>query len=779
MHGINVRLVSRFLQHLLQSKPVGIAVDLVAQAAGEIRECLQFLGLGRRVHPAQERRAQACQLPGHRLVGGEHEFLNDLMADVVLDKMGALDAALIVQIELGFRHAELDGAALEPAAAQDHGQVAHAQEQGQDLRFYLGARSLGIGQDGRHLLIREPPRHADGGIGKVRPGPLPREREIHERTLHVAHPPPLQARQAVRDDLGKHGQYAAGQIDARAALSRLPVERTPRRSKVANVGDVHAQLPVLALRVHGQRNGIVEVAGICGVDGDDDLLRKVLAAVEVILVKRGRGLACFLEHVLRKFVGQAKRPDNGQRVHSRRAARAENFGDHPFAAVLGRGEAQHLEDDLVPSAHALGARVADINAVAEHGAVYADESLALALVIGADELARGALEHAHDFARRAQPRPVGLARDPHQDLIARGRIERVVAADVDLGNAMPVDHVRPDEAVAARQPAKDAGHRPVRLDGAYRVIAADLQALLGDQAAQRVLESAVLRTGNLELPRQSLRLERMISLASDRGQDLFFQVGHERRWEFDRERESEKSRSNQGREPVLVRYELPRGGSRRGVRCSCSGERRDVDEILAATLRALDRKLLVGVHGADGVERVLQPVAAVPQTRERGRLHDAGFPGRLAIRRLGDRADRVDDGDVAEVRPDHHVVGLHVLELGPALRLRRERADIRVRGQRRPDRPGVVADEAVAVQADVVVAILGHAQFDVEALVVQLVMGDQGQRQGDVVGPALAHVDQGDARLGVLHVLRQGVEYARLHEEQRRPRVSGAGGLDL
>src|SRR5439155_10966725 len=116
----------------------------------------------------------------------------------------------------------------------------------------------------------------------------------------------------------------------------------------------------------------------------------------------------------------------------RLAARPEDFGDDPFAAVLRRREAEHLEDDLVVRPGAFGARVADVNAVTEYRAVHANVALAFALEIGADKLAGRALEDADDLTHRVKVGPVRLTQDADQDLVAGGRVERIVLADVNF-----------------------------------------------------------------------------------------------------------------------------------------------------------------------------------------------------------------------------------------------------------------------------------------------------------------------------------------------------------
>src|SRR5439155_10969648 len=109
-----------------------------------------------------------------------------------------------------------------------------------------------------------------------------------------------------------------------------------------------------------------------------------------------------------------------------------------FTAVVDRREAQHLEDDLVLGLGALGARVADVDAVGEHAAVHADQPFALALEVGADELARGPLQHAQHFALGGGI-AAGRAGDADQYLVAGGGVAAVVRGDGDLGAGLAVE----------------------------------------------------------------------------------------------------------------------------------------------------------------------------------------------------------------------------------------------------------------------------------------------------------------------------------------------------
>ena len=111
---------------------------------------------------------------GHRLVGRQHELLDDLMADVVLAEVRAGDAALLVVLQFRLRHVQFQRPALAAPLAQDHRQVAHAQQQVVDLRLDGLGRRRRLGSRGcaDHLLVGEAPADADGAVGEADAGLL-------------------------------------------------------------------------------------------------------------------------------------------------------------------------------------------------------------------------------------------------------------------------------------------------------------------------------------------------------------------------------------------------------------------------------------------------------------------------------------------------------------------------------------------------------------------------------------------------------------------------------
>ena len=63
---------------------------------------------------------------------------------------------------------------------------------------------------------------------------------------------------------------------------------------------VSCQWPVSSSRV--TRHGVVEVAGVGGVDGDDEVAGEILAAVEIVFAEGGGGVAGLLLGVLGELV---------------------------------------------------------------------------------------------------------------------------------------------------------------------------------------------------------------------------------------------------------------------------------------------------------------------------------------------------------------------------------------------------------------------------------------------------------------------------------------------
>src|SRR5690606_27280746 len=101
--------------------------------ADECGQRFKLPRIGRPVNAAEEDQFVIEQLLGDRLVGGEHELLDDLMALGVDLQMSADDAALFVEIDLKLRTIQLQGAPAETPFAERHRKGEHPLEETVDL----------------------------------------------------------------------------------------------------------------------------------------------------------------------------------------------------------------------------------------------------------------------------------------------------------------------------------------------------------------------------------------------------------------------------------------------------------------------------------------------------------------------------------------------------------------------------------------------------------------------------------------------------------------------
>ena len=151
------------VQELLQLEAAAQVSNLNAEFLDEFAEGLDLGRAGRLVDASQKGELLGVNRLGDGLVGRQHEFLDDLMALGVLRHVGAGDAARGVEVHLDLGHVQLQGAALQPPLAQDHGQRVHVAQQRVNLGPQLSPPRLRVGQKGIDLLVGQPLAAANGG----------------------------------------------------------------------------------------------------------------------------------------------------------------------------------------------------------------------------------------------------------------------------------------------------------------------------------------------------------------------------------------------------------------------------------------------------------------------------------------------------------------------------------------------------------------------------------------------------------------------------------------
>ena len=249
-----------------------------------------------------------------------------------------------------------------------------------------------------------------------------------------------QRAQVVRQTFGQHRQHAVGQVDRCRATPSLKVDMPVPGHVMRDVRDMDAQL-IAALGRALERNGVVEIAGVDGVDRDDEAVAQVTTerVLErgVHIEREARGL---VERHLRIRVGVAVTRHDVLHAQVGRVLIADTPFDGHDAGLEARGIAQDTRDHHVVLVHAqaLGRRIlGDDEEVRVEAAVERfDHAERAGLGVAAHDARRRALDHALDQRAAVALRTL---LDADRDGVAVHDLALAAAHDLEI--ALVGDHV--------------------------------------------------------------------------------------------------------------------------------------------------------------------------------------------------------------------------------------------------------------------------------------------------------------------------------------------------
>ena len=270
--------------------------EAVPEARQELLEPGDLERVGFLVDAVQPRHVAGVEELRNRLVGEQHELLDDAVRDVPLARDDLFDPPLLVQHDLGLLEIEVDRAEAAAAVLEDLEQLAHPLEQGNErvvLRRRFGAL---VGQDGVDVGVGHSLAGANDAVVELVAHHLAAPVHLHEARLHEPVHARVEAAEARGELLREHVERALGEVHRGAALVGLGIECAALAHVVRDVRDVHAE-PVVPVRQRLDRNRIVEVAGVLAVDRHDVEAAEVGAPRKVLLagVRGARGPAA-LDH---------------------------------------------------------------------------------------------------------------------------------------------------------------------------------------------------------------------------------------------------------------------------------------------------------------------------------------------------------------------------------------------------------------------------------------------------------------------------------------------------
>ena len=253
--------------------------QLQAHGPGRLGEGLELGQVRVLVDTVEDRAPCPGQGLGHRLVGGEHEVL-DQQVRLVARPQVQLGHLIAVEAHLGLGEVEFQAAALNPPLLEQGRQVPGVVEHGRQPG--MGPTDLGVTQVGElvHGGVGEPSVAADQAaavaLADATTVGVEAEDGGESGPILVRH----QAAQVVGQSLGQHGQHPVGQVGARAAAVGLPVDGRAHGHVVTDVGDGHVQGVACLGPLDTDR--VVEIAGRLAVDGHVGHVAQVEPAVQSV-----------------------------------------------------------------------------------------------------------------------------------------------------------------------------------------------------------------------------------------------------------------------------------------------------------------------------------------------------------------------------------------------------------------------------------------------------------------------------------------------------------------
>ena len=316
----------------------------------------QFLAARRLVDAVHDRRLLRLQRAGGGDVGGDHIVLDQPVRVEPVARRDRGDAPLLVEHHAALGNVELERLALVAGGEQRAPARPERLQRGADQLVGNGAFDLGHRAGRRGDFDPFLARRIDRGlcilVGNVcgdanlraRKSPALERAVLGDlevaghRRAHLAF---LQRADVGGQFLRQHRHDAVGEIDAVAARPRLAVELGAGADVEADVGDGDDRLPpalVVLVIVRRGPDGVVMVARIGGVDGDDRQMRQVLALAELLL----RHAMRLVDRLLPEFVAQAVLVDGDEAEAARRERVAEHGIDpRRHARRPSRDFAQH------------------------------------------------------------------------------------------------------------------------------------------------------------------------------------------------------------------------------------------------------------------------------------------------------------------------------------------------------------------------------------------------------------------------------------------------------
>ncbi len=368
-----------------------------AQFGDKLDEGVQLLGVGFVVDAVDEGFGgvlvfRFAYVFGDGAVGQEHEFLDEPVGLLAFFDVDADGLGVFVELEFHLLGLEVDGAGFEACLAEARGEGV----EGHDGVGDGSAVACAGVDDGLRFLVGHAAVAADDGLAHPAFEDFGFGVHLHDDAEAELLLVLAQRADIVAEFFGQHGDGAVDEVDAGAAVVGLAVDGAAGLYIVRHIGDVHAHFDVTVFQL-AVGEGVVEVLGVGGVDGEGEHVAEVAAGGHLFF----GGFADFLGLVFGLFgelQGEVVFGEDGLHLHVVVAGFAQALDHFAHGVVHAFGPVGHLHEHLLAVFGA--AEVVDVDEdVDVHGAAVADhEGEALLLLDDADEACLGALDDFHHLS---------------------------------------------------------------------------------------------------------------------------------------------------------------------------------------------------------------------------------------------------------------------------------------------------------------------------------------------------------------------------------------------
>ncbi len=389
IHGKLVGFIRDGMDDGLEVEAIEAAGNFMAEHAEEFPQIFEGIRSRIGMDAAEEGNGVGIEEPGDGLVRLDHEHFNDGVGVTGIGGVGVDKLPFFVIIKFHFGQVQMEHSRLSAAGLDTPGEFFGVEDQIDNPSREVAVLTF---ENAGGLFVGQAFRGPDDGIGiasaeNVAMPVVANESGFGESILSF-----LEAAQAITQGFRDHGNDMARQIDAVGAGSGFLVECGIEDDEGGNVGDMDAKF--VAVVQHVDADCVVEIAGIDGIDGDDQFIAKIGPTGGDFSLAQfpADGLVEFFDDIFQigvdgvgKLAREIEFVDDGLEFDVGFSAGSEEFEKHAAGGFDGLRIFGELDDDAITGPDQPTGNVIDDDRLMDNPAIGLDHPMGGPFHKGSDE----------------------------------------------------------------------------------------------------------------------------------------------------------------------------------------------------------------------------------------------------------------------------------------------------------------------------------------------------------------------------------------------------------